>query len=55
MAVLLEPDDYLDIGLGKIVTGYMFENLNLFCTKQKMKICCTDLIESTGHVFIIMN
>jgi len=28
MAVLLDPDDYLDIGLGKIATGYMFENLN---------------------------
>jgi hypothetical protein len=31
MALLLEPDDYLDIGLGKIVIGNMYENLNLFC------------------------
>jgi hypothetical protein len=37
MAVLLDPDDYLDIGLGKIVTGYMFENLNLFCKNKRRK------------------
>jgi hypothetical protein len=53
MAVLLDPDDYLDIRLGKIATRYMFESLNLFC--EKMKICCTDLIESAGYVLIIMN
>ena len=35
LAVLLEPDDYLGIGLGKIVTGYMFENLNLFCENKR--------------------
>ena len=35
MSVLLEPDDYLDIGPGKIVRGNMFENLNLFCENKR--------------------
>jgi hypothetical protein len=35
MALLLEPDDYLDIGLGKIVIEYMSEDLNLFCKNKR--------------------
>jgi len=39
MALLLEPDDYLDIGRGKMVAGYMcvYENLNLFCKNKRLK------------------
>jgi hypothetical protein len=37
MALLLEPADYLDIGLGKIIIEYMCENLNLFCKNKRCK------------------